>query len=326
MKRRSSVKRPMVLYHAVSSYQLLEVMLHRKLVHSQERAVLLLPDFITEKYPWYRKLASCRFFDEVYLFPYLHIPHTSEAQVTAETISACRAVLPYPLTAFQAVYVAGAHFYFSLCLIQQQIPFVFFEDAVGMLSRSEELKKNLSVRFSLHAQIAAKYGLFDGSCPAVSQIVCLKKAQTRDVSDDKYRDFSVMDALAGLSQKERRRFCRIFLKHPLHTSADAVLLTQHFANLGILSENGQRQLYASLRDGLLQGVRLVIKKHPDDTLDYRLIFPDARVIRQVFPSELLPFVFRRKPKTVYTFSSTGAESLSPYFSVVRLDSGRPAGR
>lgn len=88
MKRRSSVKRPMVLYHAVSSYQLLEVMLHRKLVHSQERAVLLLPDFITEKYPWYRKLASCRFFDEVYLFPYLHIPHTSEAQVTAETISA----------------------------------------------------------------------------------------------------------------------------------------------------------------------------------------------------------------------------------------------
>ena len=40
-----------VLYHAISSYQLLEVMLHRLLFHPENRAVLLLPDFIVEKYP-----------------------------------------------------------------------------------------------------------------------------------------------------------------------------------------------------------------------------------------------------------------------------------
>ena len=33
-----------VLYHAVSSYQLLEAMLHRRLFHREERATLLLPD------------------------------------------------------------------------------------------------------------------------------------------------------------------------------------------------------------------------------------------------------------------------------------------
>ena len=38
-----------VLYHAVSSYQLLEVMLHRLLVYPGRRAALVLPDFIQEK-------------------------------------------------------------------------------------------------------------------------------------------------------------------------------------------------------------------------------------------------------------------------------------
>ena len=33
-----------VLYHAVSSYQLLEAMLHRRLFHREERAALLLRD------------------------------------------------------------------------------------------------------------------------------------------------------------------------------------------------------------------------------------------------------------------------------------------
>ena len=43
--------KPLVLYHAVSSYQLLEVILHRMTYHSRERTVLILPDFITRKVP-----------------------------------------------------------------------------------------------------------------------------------------------------------------------------------------------------------------------------------------------------------------------------------
>ena len=50
MKRTLDKNRPgrMVLYHAVSSYQLLEVILHRQTYHREEKAVLLLPDFIKE--------------------------------------------------------------------------------------------------------------------------------------------------------------------------------------------------------------------------------------------------------------------------------------
>ena len=47
----TSDKSAAVLYHAVSSYQLLEVILHRLTIHPRGTAVLLLPDFIREKYP-----------------------------------------------------------------------------------------------------------------------------------------------------------------------------------------------------------------------------------------------------------------------------------
>ena len=162
-----------VLYHAVSSYQLLEAVLHRLRFHPGAPAVLLLPDFIAEKYPKYRRLAERGFFQEVRLFPYLRVPHRSEEEVFAEAAQACRKALPCPLGDFSRIYVAGAHFYFTLCLIQAGIPFTFFEDAAGMLTRAGELEANLARRYPLHAAIAAKYGLFDGSCPLAREIVCL---------------------------------------------------------------------------------------------------------------------------------------------------------
>ena len=77
-----------VLYHAVSSYQLLEVLLHRWLFHGEQGAALVLPDFIVEKYPQWQRLEGRGFFDQVALFPYLRIPHGEEGQVTAQVLSA----------------------------------------------------------------------------------------------------------------------------------------------------------------------------------------------------------------------------------------------
>lgn len=136
-----------VLYHAVSSYQLLEVMLHRMVKHPRDQAVLLLPDFIVGKYPQYKKL-SRRFFDRVWLFPYLQIPHKSEEQVLTDTGRFGSRLFPRGLSAFSTIYVAGAHFYFSLYLIQNGLPFTMFEDAAGMFSRPEVLRTRPSLQIS----------------------------------------------------------------------------------------------------------------------------------------------------------------------------------
>lgn len=319
---RISDDRPRVLYHAISSYQLLEVLLHRLTVHPRARAVLLLPDFITGKYPQYKRLR--RFFDRVALFPYTRIPHGSEAQILADTARFARRLLPEGPDAFSAVYVAGAHFYFSLYLLENRVPFTMFEDAAGMLSRADELYAALAAKFPLHAELAAKHGLLDGRNPGIDRVICLKRAQTRAFAGERYLDFSVEEALAGLPPKERGRVIRFFLRRKIRTKAEAILLTQQFANQGVLGEAEQLRLYAGLREGPLRGVRLLIKKHPDDPLSYEAVFPGAEVIRAVFPAELLPYVFKRKPERVYAWDSTGCENLRGHFQICKLG-GTPHG-
>ena len=304
----------MVLYHAVSSYQLLEVMLHRIAFHEKEKAILILPDFITGKYPQYKKLKQ--FFYTVYLFPYLRIPHRGERQIVQDVIRHYQRIIPYGLQEFREIYIAGAHFYFTLYLLEKGIPFTFFEDAAGMLSRPQELAAALSKKYPVHGEIAQKYGLFDGTNPYIRRIICLKRAQT--CPDERWEDFSVEDHLRRVSKGKRRAIIHFFLKRAIGTRADAILLTQQYANLGMMSEAEQKRLYERLRDGPLRGIRLVIKPHPDDTLDYGEIFPDAEIIRKTFPSELLPYVFRKKPEVVYTFDSTGCENLQESFSIRRI--------
>lgn len=309
----------MVLYHAVSSYQLLEVMLHRMAFHGDERAVLVLPDFITDKYPQYKKLRERGLFDEVYLFPYLRIPHKDEKQVMEDVNWYYNHLIPHNILEFSKIYVAGAHFYFSLYLIRQKQKFCFLEDAAGMLSRPQELYRDLLRTYPLHANIAQKYGLFDGGSPFAEQIICLKRAQTIELRGDQYQDFSVEEALEQLSFFKRRKVIRFFLKRRLKEEADAILLTQSFANLGVMSQEEQEAAYQRIKKYLPSEDSLLIKKHPDDSLDYSNIFPEARVIQDTFPSELLPYVFREKPDTIYTFDSTGCENLKNSFTIMRVE-------
>ena len=133
-----------VLYHGVSSYQLLEVMLHRMLFHPRDWAVLLLPDFIVGKYPQWETL-SRGFFNEVRLFPYLSIPHGEERQVVEDTARAYESLGLPDLEQFSKIYIAGAHFYFSLYVLERRKPFSFFEDAAGLLSRPQEAMDVLEI-------------------------------------------------------------------------------------------------------------------------------------------------------------------------------------
>ena len=165
----------MVLYHAISSYQLLEVMLHRYWNHRKEKAVLILPDFIQDKYPQYRSLENKNFFDRVVLFPYTQILHTGEMEIFHSVKAVCEKTFPCRLSEFHKIYVAGAHFYFSLYLIKMKIPFIIFEDAAGMLSHPEVLLEGLKKNYPVQAQIAVKYGLFTGDNPYISSVICLKK-------------------------------------------------------------------------------------------------------------------------------------------------------
>lgn len=303
-----------VLYHGVSSYQLLEVMLHRMLFHPDDWAALLLPDFIVGKYPQWEKL-SRGFFQEVRLFPYLTIPHGEESRVVEDTAQAYESLELPPLEEFQRVHIAGAHFYFSLYALAKGVPVSFFEDAAGMLSRPEEAAGILAAKFPEHAALAQAHGLFSGENPLIREVFCCWDAQTGPVEvPGALWDFSVERALKVLPPKQRNHLVRFFVPHPLKTRANTILLTQQFSNLGLLSEDEQLEMYRQLGQTRLAGARLLVKKHPDDPLDYRQVFPGAEILEQPFPAELLPYVFRgRKPKRVVAFGSSGLANLEESF-------------
>ena len=48
----------MILYQALSSYQILECILHRQIYYRDKKAVLILGSYITERMPWYRELEN----------------------------------------------------------------------------------------------------------------------------------------------------------------------------------------------------------------------------------------------------------------------------
>lgn len=304
----------MVLYHAISSYQLLEVMLHRYIYHKQERAVLILPDFIIEKYPQYCDLVRKNFFEEVYLFPYTQIPHTNEKEIFLLAETAYSNLIPWKLEEFQRIYVAGAHFYFSLLLIYKKISFVFFEDAAGILSRPGSLLEIINKKYPIQGSIAEKYGLLTGNHPCICSVIYKKTAQERKDLPKKWFDFSVEDELGNLPYLQRKRFRCFFIKKKLWTTANLIFLTQHFSNMGIMDEKEQEELYRYLYETHLKNFRLLIKKHPDDKTDYSKVFPGAKVIQEIFPSEFLPYVFWKKPKKVCSLSSSGMENLQRHFS------------
>lgn len=303
------------MYHAISSYQILEVMLHRYWNHRKEKAVLVLPDFIKDKYPQYYKLESKNFFDKVLLFPYTQIPHQGEEAIFCSVKAVLEKQLPYKLSEFHKVYVAGAHFYFSLYLVKMKIPFIFFEDAAGMLSHPEILRDGLEKRYPVQERIAVKYGLFTGDNPYISSVICLKRAQNKFFSEKDCVDFSVEQALKNLSYLQRVRFRHLFLSKKIRTNAQIIVLTQQFSNLGIMTQKQQEMLYSRLYERKLKGFRLIIKVHPDDKTDYRRIFHGAQIIQDIFPSEFLPYVFYKTPQTVCTLTSTSIECLRESFTV-----------
>ena len=96
-----------------------------------------------------------------------------------------------------------------------------------------------------------------------------------------------------------------------------LLLTQHFANLNIISWSQQKEIYSIIIDYFTDNnTQLIIKTHPADVMDYENIFKKALIIRDSLPSELLPFLFKVLPNSIITVSSTAINLIGEFFKDV----------
>lgn len=306
----------MVLYHVITIYQLFNAIVHRQRYHSDENASIILPDFLKRTLNEEKclELKKLNLFDEVYFFPYCKVTR-SNSTLKSQINEMVKNVLPNSLETYSEIYVWGTHFYFSLALIEKNINFFAAEEANGALSKSNILKDALkSDLFQL--EFAEKNGLLNYSNPLIKGVLCNYSSQnTSEIVTEKYIDFNVMIEMERIDPKKQKQIIRFFESDfYFHEDDDiAIILTQHFMTFDILTYDEQVKIYKIFIDYFLQNKKILIKPHPSDVLPYKLEFPNCKVMSQIAPSELIPFLINKKMDTIATIYSTGISLVQEFF-------------
>ena len=305
----------MIIYQALSTYQILECIEHRCLFHKDEKCVILLGDYIKERFSNYKDISE--FFDEFYLFKYGGYGGNRE-QILQAVEAEYNATIPYPLTENLEFYIAGIHTYLQMLMLDKEIPFAMFEDGSGALSRpwilAEIAKKNSPEKYEL----INSYGLYYHENRLITKKYCDMSAQFEGFKDDKAVDFNVLNGFRQLPLEIQYKILSFFgIEDKLNVGEDVTLvLTQQFAGLGQLTFEEHVSIYQGLLDFYFSKDKIVFKLHPDDIMYYERLFPDINIIRKKFPSELIPFSFENIPKKLVTISSTGTNLIASHFSQV----------
>lgn len=305
----------MIIYHAVSSYQLINCIVHAMLFSEQKETMLILPSFIVRKFPQYMELESGDFFSKVVLVNYTKYNGKSSEYILSDLDEEFEGITPL-LDDASEIYVGGAHYYFSIYLINHKKEFSVMEDGAGLASRMHLLKETWVKQNVLNVDLLGQYGLIEMDNPYIKKKLCLMRAQEENYIDTKLVDFDVVKALSEVRGDQREKIKDFFRCPSINDVSEEsiLLLTQNFANLNQLTFENQVLIYQILFDYFFEGKQIVIKPHPDDIMYYEKLFPSARMIKEKFPSELLPFIFKNTPNTISTISSTGVHLIKPIFS------------
>lgn len=314
-----------ILYYAVSSFQLLECITHRVTIHNNDDAEIIVSKYIPEKIPHIKKIEN--FFKKTYI---------SDLQVNAQNENSYVENINkyydkfaidnnFDINSYNEIYVCAAHYIFGIYLVENNIKFNFIEDANGMLSRWETLEK-IDSPYLIRASIAKRDGLYDGTANNINFCICNKSCQLDDkLLATNLSYFNVTEQLKLIDKNIRDEIISIFREVNIGKVYDEqerhiVLLTQHFCNLKIMSFEDQVTIYQTLFDFFVNQSEVYIKPHPDDLLYYGALFPKAKIIREKFPSEFLPFLFSKRVNCLATISSTSIFPLeNSYKSILKFD-------
>ena len=311
----------MILYHAVNTYQLMICILHGLKNYDDQKKVLLLPNFIVRSIPQYRQLVTMGFFDDIYLINYSKYNGKDKDFIIENVQMDFNLIFSkdIELDKFEMFYLGAAHYYFSLYLILHNKNFCVIEDGAGLLSRHSLLEKTLINQHVMNVDLLNQIGMLDLSNPKIIKKICLVDAQEEGFYDSLAENFDIAAELKEISKQDLNKLLR-FWNCPCvqkTKSTDAVMMTQNFANLNQMSFETQMLIYQTVIDYFVKEKNLIIKPHPNDLMFYeKIINKPCLVIREKFPSELLPFIFEEQPESIYNISSTGIYLLRRNFKEV----------
>lgn len=298
----------MILYHAVSTYQLIEVILFHMTQKQKEKADIIVSTDITSRFPNYIEMLKC-YFSQVIVY--------NNSKATKIALEGIHSISEYfnsilkqsktNIKQYSQIYVGCCHAAFAIYLSYNKIEFIFMEDAAGALSHIKGLEEHVLKDNQKRHDLLKKMGLYDGESKLILNRILNFSAQNKSFVYKKTDiDFDVEKALESLDINSRRELISKFTscQNILVPEHACLLLTEHLANLRILSYHEQLIMYQLFVDYFLSEYSLIIKPHPDDIVPYKKYFPDCIIIKEKFPSEFLPFMFSNKPAIIATVSST----------------------
>ncbi len=307
----------MVLYSVITTYHLLEAIVHKNRCNESEKGVLFISDWLIKKYPWYLDL--CVFFEKVIVFRAGYQYDKNVRENLNTYFNGLFQKEGIDVAEIEELHVFGAEHAFGAYVFENEYKTCYWEEGAGALSKKDSM---LEIFQKVHGPEKAKYQyemhLGDGEQPFVEKRFYNKYFQLSEVEGDNLVHFDLAEELEQLNEKSRSKIIELFygddkIKVDMNS---ALLLTEHFANLAAMTWQEQAYLYRYLVDYFLQDYSILVKPHPDDVMPYEYMFENCKVIRKTFPAELLPFIFERKPVVVATSSSTSIYGMRSRFDKV----------
>lgn len=298
----------MILFHAVSIYQILICMLLRKNKFREKQAICVLPDFIVQKLPGYKELERKQIFNKVLLYPYEKLrqyPYNMETigrigdELYKENIS-------IPLESYEEIFCAATHFAFASYLVSKGIRFNYIEDAAGVFLEIDRFREGQKLIDSAMYTVTERNGLYDGRSACIKKIYADVPSYLA-LTEHRIVRCNVMDELDKLPQDEFECIKAFFGIENVNIPSPALsvlFLASSAATLGLLTIEEQIKINILTIDYFSQQSNLVLKPHPNDMLYYKSIFPDAVVLPRVFPLELLKDFMLRTDAHIIAIGST----------------------
>lgn len=310
----------MIIYHGITTWHVLECWIHKLEKYKDESAVLILPDFILDKFPNIVEEFPKHIF-KIIIVKYRKLNYKQKTELFEKNLENIidQSGINELLDDAREIYVAGAQYMFSHYLIKKNIKFNFIEEAPGRLTTSEVVEENLKKINEIQYKIALEDGMFVGNSENVDKIICNVSAQKNGCYlPNNIEDFNVVDCLLKLKESELKLVKSYFRVSNYELEKNSIiLLTQHFANLNMMNYVEQALMYQMTIDYFVNSTqKLYVKPHPDDLMNYKSELQKCDVIKGRFPSELLHVLSKNQQVELLTINSSSVLNLKKYYKKI----------
>lgn len=301
------------VFQAVSTYQLLELMVYRKMYCNDTKAVLFMPEWLRQKIV--NEEAFSEFFDKIVIFQHwFDFKNPQVGEKIEEYFDELLRKENIFIDEVQDIHIAGAQYGLGSYLCIKKIPFALWEDASKIILQPEIL---LGIEQGINesrAEFNNKLGLYSGDAENIEKIYASVSPDECKIAK-KIQPFLVTQEMERMGGEQRKQVISVFTDvGNIDIPEKSVLLfSEHFANCKRLTFEEQVLIYQLFFDYFLADESVVIKPHPDDLMYYDQLFEKCIVIRGKFPAELLPYILSNKPKMLATISSKSINSLKNQF-------------